>query len=111
MRVYSTVAGLAAAARRPWRCRAVAVLAVISMGLAGCSVPYDPPVQGDHASARYKADLGKCRSESAERVRIKNADTPTTWIKSAFTGPSEVRAAIRACMQAKGYPLVSGAPP
>jgi hypothetical protein len=38
-------------------------------------------------------------------VRIKNADTPWTWIISPFTGPPEVRAAIRSCMQGKGYVL------
>lgn len=103
----SRVAGPAPIAA--WRhVRAVAVLAGLVLGQAGCSAPYDPPVQGDHTSKRYKADLDKCRSDSAAQVRIKNADTPATWIKSAFTGPSEVRAAIRACMEGKGYKLEPG---
>jgi hypothetical protein len=38
-------------------------------------------------------------------VRRKNAATPGTWIISPFTGPPEVRAAIRKCMESKGYAL------
>lgn len=73
-------------------------------GLSACSA-YDPPVQGDHATEKYKADLEKCRSTSQEAIRIKNADTPFTWIISPFTGPPAVRAAIRTCMQGQGYVL------
>ena len=72
------------------------------IGLSACS-PYDPPMQGDHATDKYKDDLEKCRTTSREAVRIRNADTPWTWIISPFTGPPEVRAAIRSCMQGKGY--------
>ena len=71
---------------------------------SGCS-SYDPPVQGDHASATYKSDLQQCRATSAETIRLKNADTPGTWILSPFTGPPQVRAAIRTCMAGKGYRL------
>jgi hypothetical protein len=77
---------------------------LLLIGLSGCS-SYDPPVQGDHASDRYKDDLEKCRTTSQEAVRIKNADTPWTWIISPFTGPPAVRVAIRSCMQGKGYVL------
>jgi hypothetical protein len=62
-------------------------------------------VQGDHSSQAYQADLEKCRSTSTEAARRRNADTPLTWIKSAFTGPKEVRAAIQTCMAGKGYVL------
>jgi hypothetical protein len=77
---------------------------VLLTGLSACS-PYDPPIQGDHATDKYKDDLEKCRTTSREAVRIKNADTPWTWIISPFTGPPAVRAAIRSCMQGKGYVL------
>ena len=77
---------------------------VILLGTSGCS-SYDPPVQGDHTSARYKSDLQQCRATSAETIRLKNADTPSSWILSPFTGPPKVRAAIRTCMAGKGYPL------
>jgi hypothetical protein len=84
--------------------RAAVAAAALLCGLCGCSA-YDPPVQADHTADQYKADLEKCRTTSTETVRIKNADTPWTWMKSPFTGPPEVRAAIRTCMQDKKYVL------
>jgi hypothetical protein len=80
------------------------VVPALLFGLTGCG-RYEPPVQGDHNSAQYKSDLDKCRTSSAETLRLKNAATPSTWIMSLYTGPSEVRAAIRACMTQKGYAL------
>jgi hypothetical protein len=77
---------------------------VVLAGLSGCA-PYDPPFQGDHASQHYRDDLGKCRTSSRESVRLKNAATPASWVISPFTGPPMVRAAIRTCMQGKGYVL------
>jgi hypothetical protein len=79
---------------------------LLPIGLSACS-SYDPPVQGDHATDKYKDDLEKCRTASREAVRIRNADTPWTWILSPFTGPPQVRAAIRSCMQGKGYVLAN----
>jgi hypothetical protein len=72
------------------------------LGLTGCSA-YDPPIRGDHNTDRYKTDLEACRTSSREAVRLRNADTPMTWIMSPFTGPPAVRAAIRTCMTQKGY--------
>ena len=80
------------------------VVSVLFLGLSGCG-SYDPPIQGDHKSEKYRTDLKACRTSSNESVRIKNADTPWTWIKSPITGPPEVRAAIRTCMVGKGYVL------
>jgi hypothetical protein len=73
-------------------------------GASGC-VAYDPPVQGDRTSEKYKADLEKCRATSAEAVRLKNASTPQSWIISPFTGPPAVRAATLKCMAGEGYAL------
>jgi len=84
--------------------RASLVIATLPLGVMGCA-SYDPPVQGDRSSEAYTADLEKCRTSSKEAVRIRNADTPWTWIKSPFTGPPQVRAAIRTCMAGKGYVL------
>jgi hypothetical protein len=84
--------------------RAPLLIPALLLGVSGCA-SYDPPVQGDHTSDRYKADLEKCRTVSTEDVRRKNAATPGTWIMSTFTGPPEVRAAIRKCMEGKGYVL------
>jgi hypothetical protein len=80
------------------------VVAALTVGVGGCA-SYDPPVRGDHASEGYKAELEKCRTSSTETVRRKNAGTPGTWIISPFTGPGQVRAAIRMCMASKGYVL------
>ncbi len=88
--------------------RAALIVAVLLPGLSGCG-HYDPPVQGDHNSEKYKTDLEACRTSSAEAVRLKNADTPRTWIISPITGPPEVRASIRKCMTTKGY-VVETAP-
>jgi hypothetical protein len=80
------------------------ILLVVVAGVGGCT-PYDPPLQGDHASQHYKDDLEKCRTSSREAVRLKNAATLGSWVISPFTGPPAVRAAMRKCMQDKGYVL------
>ena len=81
------------------------VVPALLLGVSACGAPYDPPVQGDHTSEQYKADLEKCRTTSREKVRLKNAATPQSWIISPFTGPPAVRAAIRTCMAGQGYAL------
>jgi hypothetical protein len=80
-------------------------ISAVLLGANACGAPYDPPVKGDRTTAQYKADLEKCRTTSRESVRLKNADTPQSWIISPFTGPPAVRAAIRSCMAGKGYAL------
>jgi hypothetical protein len=80
------------------------MIPLLLLAVSGCG-SYDPPIQGDRTSEKYKTDLEKCRTSSAETVRLKNAATPGTWIVSPFTGPGMVRAAIRACMQHQGYVL------
>jgi hypothetical protein len=82
--------------------RSALVIAILLV--SGCA-SYDPPVKGDHAAEKYRTDLEACRTSSTETVRLKNADTPWTWIKSPITGPPEVRADIRKCMTGKGYAL------
>jgi hypothetical protein len=84
--------------------RTSVVIAAVLLGVSGCA-DYDPPVQADHTSEQYQGDLAKCRTSSTEAVRLKNAATPEKWIISPITGPPAVRAAIRQCMQGKGYVL------
>ena len=91
--------------RRMQSLRVSLIVPILLLGVSACGAPYDPPVQGDHASERYKDDLEKCRTTSAESVRLKNAGTPERWIISPITGPPAVRAAIRSCMEKKGYAL------
>ncbi len=83
---------------RPW------LVISLLVGVSGCAV-YDPPVQGDRTSDKYKGDLEQCRTSSTEAVRLKNASTPQSWIISPITGPPAVRAAILKCMEAKGFAL------
>ena len=85
--------------------RAFLILPALLLGASACGGPYDTPVQGDHTAERYKTDLEKCRTTSTESVRLKNPDTPQSWVISPFTGPPAVRAAIRTCMAGKGYTL------
>jgi hypothetical protein len=85
-------------------CQLFPIAGVLLVCLAGCS-DYDPPVQGDHTSDKYKTDLEKCRTTSTETVRLRNAATPGKWVMSPFTGPPEVHALIRKCMTDKGYVL------
>jgi hypothetical protein len=80
------------------------IVSALLLGAGGCSA-YDPPVEGDHTSEKYQADVEKCRTTSTETVRLKNAATPGRWIISPITGPPAVRAAIRTCMESKGYAL------
>lgn len=75
------------------------------LGVSACGGPYDPPIVGDHTTEKYQADLEKCQSTSTEAVRLKNAARLESWLISPFTGPPAVRAAIRTCMQSKGYTL------
>jgi hypothetical protein len=84
--------------------RTALIIPAVLFGVSGCAA-YDPPVRGDHMSDHYKADLESCRTSSSHAVYIKNADNPWTWMVSPITGPPKVRAAIRTCMQAKGYVL------
>jgi ABC-type glycerol-3-phosphate transport system substrate-binding protein len=83
--------------------RTCLIVPALLLGLSGCGSPYDPPLPVDHTSAKYQTDIAKCQTTSAETVRRQNADTPWTWMKSPFTGPPEVRAAIRTCMAHDGY--------
>lgn len=82
----------------------VPLIVLALLGVSACG-SYDPPVVGDHATEKYQADLEKCQSTSTEAVRLKNAATLESWVISPFTGPPAVHAAIRTCMQSKGYTL------
>jgi hypothetical protein len=72
--------------------------------LAGCAG--SPAVVGDRASPKFRADLKACRATSEAAVTKQDAKFFTTWLKSPFTSPGQVRRAVRACMVAKGYPAV-----
>ncbi len=70
--------------------------------LAGCAGT--PAVLGDHSSPKFQADLKACRASSNAEVTKQDAKRFPTWIISPVTSPGQVRRAVRACMEAKGYP-------
>ena len=70
--------------------------------LVGCAGT--PAVVGDRASPTFRADLKTCRASSAADVSKQDAKFFPTWLMSPFTSPGQVRRAVRACMEAKGYP-------
>jgi hypothetical protein len=86
--------------------RTCLIVPALLLGLSGCG-DYDPPVVGDHAADKYKTDVEACRTSSHHAVYLRNARSPGTWIISPITGPPAVRAAVRACMQDKGYVIVT----
>lgn len=69
--------------------------------LAGCAGT--PAVVGDRASPKFQADLKACRASSAAEVGKQDAKSFPTWLISPITSPGQVRRAVRACMEAKGY--------
>lgn len=75
--------------------------------LSGCA-PYTPQVKAGHTPEQYNTDLEVCRTSSAHAVYLKNAAYPWTWIISPVTGPPATRAAIRKCLETKGYALTKG---
>ncbi len=70
--------------------------------LAGCAGT--PAVVGDRDSPKFQADLKACRASSNAKVTEQDAKFFPTWLISPFTSPGQVRRAVRACMEAKGYP-------
>ena len=74
--------------------------------LAACA-SYNPHMMGAHPAAQYDSDLASCRTVSREQVREENAKFVWRWIGSAYYGPGEVRAAVRSCMEGKGYAVAA----
>ncbi len=71
--------------------------------LAGCA-GFDPPVGGNHQSAKYQADLGKCHAQAEKRAsQIANA-TPSSAVRALFTSDQPEHEDETTCMVARGYP-------
>ena len=81
--------------------RRFTIMAVVLL-LAGCAGT--PAVVGDRASPKFRADLKTCRKSSNADVVRQDAKFFPTWLISPVTSPGQVRRAVRACMEAKGYP-------
>ena len=76
-------------------------LAVTALLLAACAG--DPAVVGDRSSPKFKEDLRTCRQSSGKQVAFQDAKTFPGWLVSPFTSSGEMRRALRACMEGKGY--------
>ena len=77
------------------------VLVATALLLAACAG--DPAVVGDRSSPKFREDLKACRQSSGKQVAYQDAKTFPGWLISPFTGPGEMRRAVRACMEGKGY--------
>ena len=79
----------------------LALLGLALLPLASCA--YDPAMMGAHPAPQYETDLQACRTTSREQVRLQNAKTLASWLTSPIHGPGMVRAAVRGCLEARGY--------
>ena len=79
------------------------MLLILSTVLAGCG-GYAPRVTST-ASPTYQTDLVSCQDTSAAEVNRRNAKTGLAWFSSPFRRTFQIHAAIRGCMEAKGYTL------
>ena len=71
--------------------------------LAGCAA-YQPPVGGDHQSAKYQTDLAKCHTQAAKRAsQVANA-TPSSAMLALFASDKPEHDDETACMIGRGYP-------
>ncbi len=68
--------------------------------LSGCA--YEPAIQ-DRSAPSYQADLQSCQDSGPAEVNARNAKTGLAWFSSPVRRPFQIRAAVRACMEGKGY--------
>ncbi len=81
-------------------------LALVAL-LAGCAT-YDPPVDGDRGSAKYKADLARCQTEASRTASRKANATPSTAFMALFGSGEQERQDLTICMQAHGFARRAG---
>jgi hypothetical protein len=77
--------------------------ATVTTTMTGCA--YDPPMQADHASPAYKANLHACREtahKEADRIVKARGLLFLTYPVSLLIVR---RIQLRKCMQGKGYKL------
>lgn len=76
---------------------------LLALSLAACA--YDPPMQADHASAAYQADLHGCRKSAAVSASRTVHATGPLFLIYPVSYPLQKRTDVRRCMQGKGYTL------
>ena len=82
------------------------VLLGLALLLTGC-VAYDPPLAGDHAAPRYRADLLRCHKDVDSALTRKANASPTSAFAAAFASDKPEHDQMLACMAARGYALRS----
>ena len=76
---------------------------LVGLLLAGCA-SFDPPVGGDHTSAKYRSDLAKCHAQAEKRAsQIANA-TPSSAVNALFASDKPEHDDESNCMVARGFP-------
>ena len=81
--------------------RRTSLFVTATLLLAACAG--DPAVVGERSSPKFKEDLRACRQSSGKQVAYQDAKTFPGWLASPFTSSGEMRRAVRACMEGKGY--------
>ena len=75
---------------------------LLGLLLAGCA-SFDPPVGGDHKSAKYQADFAKCHAQAEKHAsQIANA-TPSSAINALFASDKPEHEDEANCMVGRGY--------
>ncbi len=80
-------------------------LGIASLGLALASCSYDPPIQGDHASVAYRADLAACQEAGEKEARRRVMASGILFLTYPISLPVKVRIETRRCLEGKGYRL------
>ena len=76
---------------------------LLALGLSACA--YDPPMQADHASAAYQANLHACRKSAAVAASRTVHATGPMFLTYPISYPIQKRIEVRRCMEGKGYKL------
>jgi hypothetical protein len=78
---------------------------LLALPLCVCACAYDPPVQANHQSASYQADLKQRRKTGDEQATKIVKASGILFLTYPVSYPVKARAQIRKCMQDKGYNL------
>ncbi len=81
------------------------VMAAAALGLAGCA--YDPPMQADHASPAYRADLAACQEAGDKEAHRRVMAFGRLFLTYPVSLPVQERIETRKCLEGKGYRLAT----
>lgn len=84
------------------RARAAALGGLLLVA-GGCA--YDPPMAGDHRSAKYQADLAACQEIAAKTAHHAVISRGYLFATYPISLPIKTRVATRECLEGRGYKL------